>query len=257
MSLPAMRIVVPSRRRTHNVPTIRELLPTAVFCVDEREKQDYLDAGVPATHLVIHPPMEIAATVRNWMVEFFPEPILVMIDDDFAGVRVTTGSCRYITDAEEILAIIENAAQACHDLELTTFCFSGTPNTTIIKPDVRPIVPTQPVFRVFGIMGAARKRLWRTDVPGRADLDWTLRTLLMDRIVYADVRFFFDCGAVFSGRGGNVGLINAEQFAEATRKIRDTWGKAVSFKQPGFVKKAREVASLSLRVSRTNKTAQK
>lgn len=180
-----------------------------------------------------------------------------MIDDDFRGVRVTTGSQRFITDAEEITAIIENAARCCHDLDLTTFCFSGTPNTTIIKPEFWPIVPTQPVFRVFGIMGAARKRRWHTDVPGRADLDWTLRTLLLDRIVFADVRFFFDCGAVFTGRGGNVGLITSEQFEKASRELRRTWGNSLSFKPSAYVKKSREVASVSLRVSRTNKTAQR
>jgi len=251
-----MAIVVPSRKRVQNMPLIRELLPSAIICVDEREAADYA-AEVPQKHLLLHPPMEIAATVRNWMVDNISAPILVMIDDDFRGVRVTTGSQRFISDHEEILAILENAATCCEDLGRTTFCFSGTPNTTIIKPDFKPIVPVQPVFRAFGIMGAARHRKWSTALPGRADLDWTLRTLLLDRAVYADVRFFFDCGPVFSGRGGNVGLITPQGFEEATRKIRQAWGNAVSFKQPGFRKKSREVASVSLRVSRTNKTAQR
>ena len=91
---------------------------------------------------------------------------------------------------------------------------------------------------------------------GRADLDWTLRTLLEDRCVYADVRFYFDCGAVFSGRGGNVGLISPKQFEEASRNIRRAWGKHISFKAPGFVK-SREVVSAALRVSRSNKIAQR
>jgi hypothetical protein len=123
------------------------------------------------------------------------------------------------------------------------------------KP-LRRIIAKEEVFRAFGIMGNARKRKWRTDVPGRSDIDWTLRTMLLDRCVYADVRFFFDCGAVFSGRGGNVGLVSAQQFTDATRELRKTWGCHVSFKSPGYLKK-REVASLSLKVSRTNKIAQR
>lgn len=250
-----MQIVVPSRKRAHNMPMIRELLPSAIICVDEAEKADYLP-HVPAAKLVTHPKLDSAAACRNWIVDNMTAPIVVMVDDDFAGVRVTTGSQRYISDPEEILAILENAARCCEDLELSAFCFSGTPNTTIIKPEMRPILATQPVFRVFGVMGAARKRHWRLDLPGRADVDWTLRTLLLDRLVFADVRFFFDCGAVFSGRGGAVGQITPEMFAGSSKELLRTWGKALSFKPPGYVKN-REVTSISMRVSRHNKVAQK
>jgi len=248
-------IVVPSRRRAHNMPLIRELLPTAVICIEDEEARDY--AGmVPESNILLHPSLPNAAAVRNWMLEHVEQPILVMIDDDFCGVKVTTGSRRFITDPDEILAIIENAARCCNDLGLGAFCFSGTPNTTIIRPDERPIYPTQPVFRVFGVMGPARHRKWRVDLPGRADVDWTLRTLKLDRCVYADIRFFFDCGAVFSGRGGAVGQISPEQFDNSSRELRRTWGRSLSFKAPAYVKK-REVSSISIRVSRTNKTAQK
>lgn len=118
-------------------------------------------------------------------------------------------------------------------------------------------MPTQPVFRVFGVMGKARRRHWRADIPGRADVDWTLQTMLLDRIVYADVRFFFDCGAVFSGRGGAVGMLTAEMMEASTRALKKRWGSSVSFKQPGFMKKSRDMASISMRVRRHNKTAQK
>lgn len=244
-----------SRKRAHNMPLIRELLPSALICIDEREGEDYAP-HVPAAQLLLHPPMEIAARVRNWLIDAVAAPILVQIDDDFCGVKSLLGSRRFITNAEEILALIENAVRACKDLGLGVFCWSGTPNITITHPEMRPIHPTQPVFRAFGIMGHARQRKWRTDLPGRADIDWTLRTLLMDRCIYADVRFFFDCGAVFSGRGGNVGLVSAEAFTNSTRELKRTWGQHISFKAPGFVKK-REVASVSIRVSRSNKIAQR
>lgn len=250
------QIVVPSRHRSHNMGLLRRLLPSALICIDEREREDYTKVGVPAESLLIHPPMEIAATVRNWIQDAVKSEILIQVDDDFEGVKVTTGSQRWIDDSEEILAIIENAATAIKDLDLTTFCFSGTPNTTIIRPDERPIVPVQQVFRAFGTRGAARHRKYRTDMIRRADLDWTLRTLLEDRCVYADVRFYFDCGAVFAGRGGNVGLVQPEQFETASRNIRRAWGKHVSYKAPGFVKN-REVIPAALRVSRTNKIAQR
>jgi len=249
------RIVVPSRRRAHNMPLLRHLLPSAVICVDEREAKDYA-SEVPKDKLLLHPPMEGLPYVINWMMDNVSADILIEIDDDFRGVKVTTGSQRYIHSPDEILAILENSARNTKDLGLTTFCFSRTPNTTVIKPDVRPIVPTQSVCNAFGVMGRARRRHYRPEYFGRADVDWTLQTLLEDRCVYADIRFYFDCGRVFSGRGGNVGLVTPEQFEKASRALRHTWGDAVSFKPPAFAKN-RDVAAIRIAVKRTNKTAQK
>jgi hypothetical protein len=234
---------------------IRALLPSALTSIDERDPPEYSSAA-PANKLLLHPPMEGLPAVINWMMDAVKAPIFVEIDDDFQGVKVTTGSSRYITDAEEILAIIENGARACADLGLTTFCWSRTPNTTVIRPDERPIVPTQSVCNAFGIMGAARYRKYNTEFTGRADVDWSLRTLLEDRCVYADVRFYFDCGTVFGGRGGNVGVVTPERFEASSRGLARKWGTAVSFKPPGYVKN-KSVASIRLKVSRTNKTAQK
>ena len=248
-------IIVPSRRRAHNMGTIKLLLPTAIVCVDEREVDDYA-AVMPKPRLLVHPPLDGLPAVMNWIQDNTPQPILVEIDDDFAGIQVTTGSRRFITDSEEILAVIENSAQACCDLELSVFCWSRTPNTTVIHPEWRPVVPTQAVCAAFGVMGAARHRKYDTRLTGRADIDFALQTLLKDRLLYADIRFFFDTGDAFGGRGGNVGVVTAEQFTAASRGLVERWGSALSLKAPGFAKK-RQVAPLRLAVSRTNKVAQR
>jgi hypothetical protein len=248
-------IVVPSRKRVHNMPHLLRLLPTGIICVDEREADDYA-AAVPFPQLLLHPPMDGLPAVMNWIIATMTEPILVVVDDDLVGVQSNTGACRYITDADEILAIIENAARNCQDLGLTTFCFSRTPNTTIIRPDERPIVPTQVVASCRGVMGAARHRKYRTDMHGRADLDWTMQTLLEDRCIYADVRFYFDFGPIYSGRGGSVGLLTPEVFEASSRALKARWADCLSFKAPAWVKK-RNVTAMGLRVSRTNKLAQR
>jgi len=248
-------IVVPSRRRTHNMGTSRLLLPSAIVCVDEREADDYR-AVVPPPNLLLHPPMEGLPAVMNWMMDNIKQDILVSIDDDFQGVQVTTGSRRFVTNSDEILAIIENGARACADLGLTCFCWSRTPNTSVIRPDVRPVVPTQLVGSAFGIMGAARHRHYDARFSGRAAVDWTLTTLHQDRCVLADIRYFFDCGVIFSGRGGNVGVVTPEQFTAASRGLVKKWGNALSLKAPGYVKN-RQQAALRIAVSRTNKVAQR
>lgn len=248
-------IVVPSRKRAHNMPVIRSLLPTALICVDERERYDYA-LHVPSDRLLVHPPMDGLYNVINWMQQTVTSRVLIEIDDDFQRVLSLTGSKRRITDPTEILAILENAARACQDLGLTTFCFSRSANSAMTHPEDRPIRPVQPVCNAFGMMGAARHRPYALEYLGRGDVDWTLRTLLEDRCVYADVRFYFDCGRVFGGRGGNVGLVTPAQFKRTSVDLARRWGRYVSYKPPAFARK-RSVAAISIKVSRSNPTAQK
>lgn len=242
-------IVVPSRRRTHNMETIRKLLPTALVCVDERERWDY-SMFVPDENLLVHPPMDGLYNVINWMQEKVGSKILIEIDDDFQMVRSLTGSCRKITNPRDIITILENAARCCQDLGLSSFCFSRTANTALLRPDDKPIRPVQPVCNAFGMMGPARHRPYAVEFLGRGDVDWTLRTLLEDRCVYADVRFYFDCGRVFGGRGGNVGLVTPAQFKKTSVDLVKRWGRHVSYKQPAY-QKNRSVAAISIKVSRT------
>jgi hypothetical protein len=257
MSLPTYRIVVPSRKRPHNMETIRWLLPSATIVIDERERADYAPF-VPAEQLVLHPPFDGLPRVINWCMEHFQEESLVFSDDDLQGVQCNVGHKRYIVDAEEILAVIENTMQCCADLRLTCFCWSRTPNTTIIRPDSRPIVPTQLAGSVWGCMGAARKRHYDEQLTAHAAVDWTLRTLLQDRCIYTDVRYYFDVGRIFSGAGGNVGVVTPESYAATTETILRRWGKHVSFQPPAFAKKGKRASSaISIRVSRTNAAAQK
>jgi glycosyltransferase involved in cell wall biosynthesis len=235
------QIVVPSRGRPENCRTLLSLMPDAMICVDEREAKDYRP-HVPKRQLLLHPPTTGAPAARNWIFKNTTAPCLVQCDDDLVGIRSNIGSRRFITDPDEVMAIIENQVTCCADLGLTTFCWSRTANTTVIKPEIRPIVPTQQVYGCWGVMGKARHRLYDETLKSRADLDWTLRTLLEDRIVLADVRFYFDFGSSFSGTGGQSGLVSADDFKRSTEIVAKRWGTAISFKRPGWMKTGDTVA---------------
>lgn len=254
-----MRIVVPSRRRAHNMEALRKLVPTASICVEDSEADDYTAAGVPKDHLILHPPLAGIAAVRTWMVDNVKNDIIFQLDDDLTGVRTLVGKIRKVTDPDFILAIIENAAQAAVDLDLGVFCFGCVMNPAMVKPDFRPIRPVQPVFAAFGVRGASKRRRWNSSMNGREDTDWTLRTLLEDRLVYADVRFAFDFGRAFTGRGGNVGLLDDRLFKQATANIKRTWGPFVEFDKPPMFGKPgkRDSSAVSIRVSRTSPLAQR
>jgi hypothetical protein len=249
------RIVVPSRKRSANMPTILRLLPTATICVDEREADDYAP-HVPADQLLLHPPLEGFAVVVNWIIDAVAEPILVLCDDDLKGVISRMPPWRYIEDPDEILAIIENAAQCCEDLGLTTFAFSRTSNRAMIKPDETPIRPISYLSNVFGIMGKARTRKMDPRFAGRNAIDLTLKTLLEDRVIFGDCRFYFDCGAIFAGTGGNVGLVTKERFRESTLALVEAWGKHVKTNPLPF-RKNFSVDAMRIGVSRSNAQGQK
>jgi hypothetical protein len=252
---PRYEIVVPSRNRANNMETIRWLLPSAKVCIDVREVADYAPY-LEHSRTIVHPKTDGFPQTINWMMDNIECECLIVIDDDFQGVQVNVGSKRFITDAEEILGILENAVTCTKDLGLTAFCFSRTPNMTIINPAMRPIVAVQSVSSAFGIMGRARHRHYDPTLPGRAAVDWTLRTLLEDRSLYSDIRFYFDCGRAFGGRGGNVGLVTPAMLKKSSRTLVERWGRHVSFKQVPFQKNS-DIAAVKIAISRTNKRAQK
>jgi hypothetical protein len=217
------------------------LMPDALICVDEREAKDYAP-HVPKKQLLLHPPSSGAPAARNWIINNVKTPCLIQSDDDLSGIRSNVGSKRFITDPEEVMAIIENMVTVCSDLGLSTFCWSRTANTTVIRPEERPIVPTQQVYGCWGVMGKARKRQYDETLKSRADLDWTMRTLLEDRIVLADIRYYFDFGRSFSGSGGQSGLVTPEDFKRSTQIVAKRWGTAISFRRPGYMKAGDTVA---------------
>jgi len=255
MPVPDYTIVVPSRKRMHTMGTIQYLLPTAKICIDEREVDNYAPF-VAREKMLIHPPFEGLHAAINWMMEEVKSEVLVEVDDDFQGVQVNVGSKRFITDADQIRAIIENSMICCKDLGLTSFCWARTRNTAVIRPNTKPFSASQSVCNAFGVMGAARHRHYDGQFMGRGDVDWTLRTLLEDRCILADTRFYFDCGLVFGGRGGNVGLVTPEVFKQSSLALMHKWGRNVSFKKLGF-QKNRDVTAIRIAVTRTNKTAQR
>jgi hypothetical protein len=86
--------------------------------------------------------------------------------------------------------------------------------------------------------------LYDETLKSRADLDWTMRTLLEDRIVLADIRYYFDFGRSFSGAGGQSGLVTPDDFKRSTEIVGKRWGTSISFKRPGYMKGTETVAGV-------------
>lgn len=242
------RIVVPSRRRVRNMRRILAMLPEAMICVAAGERKDYL-AAVPRKQLLTHPDLPCIADIRNWLSKKIHEDCLIEVDDDLRCFRPQIGRQVAVIDPATIAAILTNAQQVSLDLGCNVFCFSRSRNIAMAQPELLPVRFVQPISSTFGLRGPARSRKFDPALPGRADADFTLRTLLDDRILYADMRWVADHGRIFSGRGGAVGMISADAFQRSTEILYSRWGRFIGRKRPGFMRKG-ATSPMSIKVSR-------
>ena len=201
----SLRVVVPSRGRVPNMPLILRLLPGATVFVDKREESEYA-AVVPRNQLWLHESLPGLVAIRNWLNANVQEDCLVMIDDDFRGVIPLMGKHRPITDPVVIAEVIANGHRVAEDLGISVFCWGRSLNNVLLKPEWDPFRLVGPISSSFGLRGAARSRRFDPACEIREDLDFTMQTLLEDRILLMEMRWYFDHGRIFSGRGGNVGL---------------------------------------------------
>ena len=221
------RIVIPSSRRATSIKKILSLLPEATVYIAEDEYDDYAPV-VPRDNLVTHPKANTLVECYNWMLTQFTEPCLIKADDDLVKVDIMRHNRTIaLRDPDSIKVIIENAVQSCEDLNLGVFCWSRNQNYVTSRTHEFPFRLCLPIMGTFGVMGPARHRKWDKNMHGRADFDFTLQTLLDDRITLCDSRYYFDHGRVFTGEGGLRGKVTGDHFKIATEKLVEKWGECV------------------------------
>jgi hypothetical protein len=248
-------VVILSRKRPHNMRTIRGLLPRALVCIDEREEADY--AGlVPKEQLILHPPLDGVPRVWNWIIENLPHPVLFKVDDDMTVMRWLVPPERYVRDPDEIMAVIHNGAQVCADLGLGVFCFNPIKHPMMLDFDRKPIRATGPAAGIFGVVNAARHRPMRVRFGARAQIDWTMLALLYDRAIFTDLRYCFDAGLVFSGAGGNSSLYSTAHFSRVTKLLKEEWGRYLTLGQQGNRAYGPGAIRFAIKVTRRNSRAQ-
>ncbi len=233
---------------------ILALLPDALICVDEREVGDYRPL-VPERQLIPHPPTENLPQVRNWIIKNIDCRCQVQVDDDLKRVLISDGFSQRVTkDPDEIQQFLVNAANICADVGIGAFAFTRQANPALSRPDEVPFRLVSAISATFGILGPARDRLFDERFLGRDDFDWTMRTLIEDRIVFVDNRVYFDHGPAFAGRGGNVGIVDQRGFDNASRLLKQLYGSAIEFSAVRFAAKknvsANSKTGMVLRVER-------
>ena len=100
-----------------------------------------------------------------------------------------------------------------------------------------------PAAGCFGIVG--RELRFDEALVTREDVDITLQTLLKNRILLHDRRFYFDFGRTWKGSGGNQGRRTAQVERLDNERIANKWGSYISFST-----KDSKGAAMSIRVKR-------
>jgi hypothetical protein len=177
-----------------------------------------------------------------------------MIDDDLRCIYPQIGRQVAVTDPELIAHVIDNAHQVSADLDIGVFCWARTRNVFVAEPEFLPFRFTAPVMCSFGLRGPARNRRFDVEMPGRADIDFALQTALEDRICLQDMRWYFEHGRIFAGRGGNAGRLTNERFRASTQRLYAKWGQFVARKKAGYIKN-RAGTAVGLKVERSNPIA--
>jgi hypothetical protein len=219
-----VRIVIPSRRRPHTVPHMRTLFPDATWVLDA---QDYQTYPVPATHKVQLPPyVKGLYMTKQWILDTFPERVLGMMADDVRyWVCLVGKKSRPIVHPPAIHQLIDNAAHCADAIGCSLFGFNSHDDTRKYT-GAKPFAVNSWVCGFVGVIG--RKYRYETSYVSRGEIDFNLRVLEGDRVIWCDTRFGIRyIGETFRTSGGQ-----AEFRTEATdeadiRRLKREWGDYV------------------------------
>lgn len=222
-----MQIVIPSRKRADSIgKRSLGLFPTAVVTVDERELEAYRPVCAQyGNTLLPHPPLDTLAQICNWILDAFPDEVVVIAEDDIIKMVSFTGiSVRSYRDPIAIYQVLENAAECAQGVGARLFGFTDSQNPMHYKPQ-DPLSFVANLYTIWGHVGKAvrndpYRRMFR-------DMDTTLTELLQNRIIFCDSRFHFESVAPLRQGGGNAINRASENLPAAMEYMQRKWGHYV------------------------------
>jgi hypothetical protein len=205
-----------SRGRSGRVTT-HKLVPAATLVVPENEVSGYEPIGL---EIVPIPPDRIGVSaVRNWIVQRFPEDVVMMYDDDVTGCRTLAGLRNRNLSPEETAAMVENTACCAAGAGARLFGWNQ-------RPDPRMLQRNDPVSVVHwcgGVLGVVGKDIrWDELLRFKCDIDCCLTELLKNRIIWHESRFCF-LQQRDKNLGGNSLFRSPERIEAEKRYLQKKW----------------------------------
>lgn len=161
--------------------------------------------------------------LRNWCLDNFNEPSVIMIDDDISYFyRLTGPKTEAVTDPDEVLQILVNTCIMARDAGAKVFGFSQT--------DIRKFKGYEPfslcawIGTIIGVNG--RKYRFRDD-KFKVDIDFCLQNLLVERIVWMDNRYYASNNKD-NNRGGNAKFRTEEDYNKSIDSLKQKWGACIN-----------------------------
>lgn len=232
MSLPTVKIVVPSHQRPERMTRLLRLLPEAYVTVNESEMEDYAPY-VPEGQLVPHPDVGNGLIgighIRHWIMENFEADFICQCDDD---VRRFYSMCHWQAEKgkyespDVIKTLIYNAVNILDDLDLPLYGFSSNSSPRAYT-NCRP-------FRINSWVGSCviiNRKLYGKDKNFAYDIglkecedgDLALQALQTYRVVLRDSRFNFDYGNSNGNKGGLQSERNKASLLASHKRMKNKW----------------------------------
>lgn len=219
-----IRPLIISRGRSASISTCRHVPDWFEVLVPTSERQAYESV---LSNPVLTVPDEVCGlgALRNWILDNFPEETIIMLDDDVNRLYCLTGPLtKEIKDPDEVALILYNTAVMAKDAGCSVFGYSQT--------DIRKFDGTNP-FALCGwvgcVIGVIGRKLRFRDDPFKVDIDFCLKSLLVDRIVWIDTRYKFDQKRD-TNVGGNALFRTQEKFKQSCDSLVRRWGKFLNVK---------------------------
>lgn len=216
-----------SRSRSQTIST-HKLLPDWVEVVVPQAQKEAYKAHIPNDILTTPDDIIGLGRLRNWCLDEFPEETVIMVDDDITHVYSLTQKKARNLRPDAVAEIMINAAIMAKDAGCAVFGFNQT--------DIRKYNGCEP-FKlctwVGGVIGVVGRGHRYKDDKFKVDIDYCLQSLLTERIVWVDNRYYF-LQKRDNNLGGNSEFRTSDGFRASVDSLKQKWGKYVNIKEkPG------------------------
>ena len=216
----SLRLIILSRSRSRSI-TSHKLFATATLLVPASEADHYAHTG-----LEIHTiPDEIAgiSAVRNWVLRYFTEDAIVMLDDDISACVCMVSLKTRKLSIPETIAMLENSAWCARGAGARLFGWHQRSAPRLLQRND----PFGVNHWVGGAVGVVRDEnggvpKWDELLKCKCDIDATLQELMDTRLVWNEARCYF-VQQRDKNLGGNSLYRSEERIATEKRYLKSKW----------------------------------
>lgn len=234
-SPPSVKIVIPSMSRAATMTT-HKLLPNAIVCVPQSQRDDYRRV-VENDRILLHPDSVKGLTPKlNWIFDRFDESghrdfcfadSLVFVDDDITSIQrcfTERDENPTIRDPAIIEQIIINTARLARDLGAFYFGWEASNGALRYYTGLRPFALTGYINGCA--MGFRRGHGLRFDprIVAKNDFDIAAANAHRHRLCVKDCRYTFVQKETFTGRGGQAAYRTSDTERRDVDLLRKKWG---------------------------------